>query len=207
MTTTLIHKEKNITAGALNVSNAFDLSLVHLANGDYKVVVFMKLQFFFNNNGSHIWTKVEKTQFMSKWEQAIKSAWGGRTLKTLSKGNKITLNFDFKVQEAGWMYDHWEITVVKIKTGSFQTSYVTPSTNNVRLDSEDLSPVNKGASSTQRGAVHEFGHMLGLDDEYNNKKHITDSGSVMHSAESIRPRHNSQISLWLHHILAANKIK
>lgn len=51
---TLIHEEKNITAGALKVSSAYDLRLVHLASSDYKVVVFMKIQFFFENNGSHI---------------------------------------------------------------------------------------------------------------------------------------------------------
>ena len=204
---TLIHEEKRITAGDLKITSAYDLKLIHLATGDYKVVIFMKLQFFFKNDSGHIWSKAEKSQFMKNWETAVKNVWGGRTLKTLSKGKKVTLNFEFKIQEAGWMYDHWEITVVKIKSGSFKTSYVTPSTNKVRLDSEDLNPVNKGASSTQRGAVHEFGHMLGLDDEYNKKKHIADKGSVMHSAEAIRPRHNSQLSLWLQHILAANKIK
>ncbi len=38
--------------------------------------------------------------------------------------------------------------------------------NSVALDSEDLSPISKGGSEGQYGADHEFGHMVGLDDEY-----------------------------------------
>lgn len=126
----------------------------------------------------------------------------------LSGGQKVTLDFDFKIQEAGWMFDHWEITVTKIKPGTFRQSYVMPSMNNVRLDSEDLTPVTKAAGYTQRGAVHEFGHMLGLDDVYTAKsKHHGDTPSIMHSSEFVRPRHNSQISVWLQHILTVNKIK
>ncbi len=53
-----------------------------------------------------------------------------------------------------------------ITAGSFRASYVAYKKGQVTLDSEDLVPVNKGAKTPQRGAVHEFGHMLGLDDEY-----------------------------------------
>lgn len=145
---------------------------------------------------------------MKNWESEIQKAWGDRTLITLSKVNKVTLNFEFQIQEGGWMFDHWEITVIKIKPGSFRTSYVVPSAGNVMLDSEDLTPVSKAAGYTQRGAVHEFGHMLGLEDEYRaSSPHSADIPSVMHSSETLRLRHDSQIRLLLQHILAANKIK
>lgn len=106
------------------------------------------------------------------------------------------------------MFDHWEITVTKIKSGSFRTSYVAIKSGQVILDSEDLTPVSKGAKTPQRGAVHEFGHMLGLDDEYlKGSKHVHDKPSIMHSSEVIRPRHNSTIIKWLNNAITIKKLK
>lgn len=71
-------------------------------------------------------------------------------------------------------------------------------TGNVTLDSEDLNPVNKGGPQSQRGAVHEFGHMLGLDDEYPAASpHTGDKASVMNSSEAVRPRHNDTMRSWV----------
>lgn len=168
----------------------------------------MKLQFFFENTSSYIWNGAQKSLFMKNWQTQITKAWGGRVIRMLSAGKKVLLKFDFQIQEAGWMFDHWEITVNKIKPGSFSTSYVVPQWGNVVLDSEDLTGVNKGGSLPQRGAVHEFGHMLGLLDEYKTSSpHAADVNSVMHSAEVIRPRHNSTISQWLNSTLARRNIK
>ncbi len=43
----LIAHEGDVTAGALSVNDAYDLTLYELPNGDYELVLFMKLQFFF----------------------------------------------------------------------------------------------------------------------------------------------------------------
>lgn len=204
---TLIHQESDITAGALKVNDAYDLKFRRKVSGDYEVIVFMKIQFFFTGSGAHIWTAFEKTQFMKNWEKEIKKAWGGKILKILSTTKKVYLNFEFQIQQGGWMMDHWEITVEKIKPGSFATSYVVPSRGNVKLDSEDLTSIKKAVGYKQRGAVHEFGHMLGLLDEYKNSVHVSDTGSVMHSAELIRARHNSTIVKWMNNVLTVNKIR
>ena len=204
---TLITQESDITAGALKVNDAYDLKFRKRSTGDYEVIVFMKLQFFFENSGTNIWTAFEKKQYMKNWEKEIKKAWGGRTLKILSTTKKVYLEFEFQIQEGGWMMDHWEITVAKIKPGSFSTSYVVPSKGNVKLDSEDLRRVSKAPGYKQRGAVHEFGHMLGLDDEYRKSIYMSDTGSVMHSAEMIRARHNTTIIKWMNNVLTVNKIR
>lgn len=203
----LIEKKTSVTAGALKVSDAYDLSLSKMPSGDYEIMVFMKIQFFFKNNTPYVWKPFERTQFMKDWESAIRKSWGGRILKRLSTGNKVFLNFSFKIQQGGWMFDNWEITVTKIKAGGFARSYVVPSMGNVALDSEDLTPVSKAPSFKQRGAVHEFGHMLGLLDEYKKSKYVSDTGSVMHSGEMIRPRHDAPIIKWMNHVLTVNKIK
>ena len=94
------------------------------------------------------------------------------------------------------MYDHWEISVTKIAPDEFRVSFVEPDWNNVHLDSEDLSYVGR-----QRGAIHEFGHMLGLPDEYHNSRHIVDPMSIMHSGENIRDRHYGLFADWVERTL------
>jgi len=204
----LVHTEKDITAGLLMVEDAYDLRLYKLTSGDYEIVVFMKLQFFFEGSPLHRWTGAEKSLFVKNWERDIKKSWGNKTVRALSSGKRVFLNFEFDSIIGGWMFDHWEITVSKIKAGTFRTSYVSVHKGSVTLDSEDLTPVGKGGKSPQRGAVHEFGHMLGLDDEYTKGgSHSHDIASIMHSSEVIRPRHNSTIMKWLDKALTLNKIK
>jgi len=197
----VLASESDVTAGPLRVNDAYDLKLSRLPGGHYELLCFMKLQFFFNDGSGGSWAKEEKKKFMNDWETAVKTAWGGRIVKTLPVSKKqVLLRFAFSLQEGGWMFDHWEITVTKIKAGTFRTSYVQPSLGNVTLDSEDLTPVNKGGDGgcMQRGAVHEFGHMLGLDDEYNTPLAAGASNtSMMHSCEIVNQTHTAPFMKWL----------
>lgn len=98
------------------------------------------------------------------------------------------------------MYDHWEIYVKK--TESYNQSLVYMKNGRAELDSQDLTPENKGGMSfKQRGAIHEFGHMLGLLDEYEEtnglKEFIHDKKSVMNYGEIIRERHYQYLKKWI----------
>lgn len=187
----LIAEQKSINAPRLGIKNAFDTALYQLPDGHYELVVFMKLQFFFKNNRPHTWKSHEEEQFMEEWQQSIHDFWGNRIIHELPSGKTVKLVFDFHIQNGGWMFDHWEITVTKIAAEDFKVSFVEPTWNNVHLDSEDLSYVGR-----QRGAIHEFGHMIGLGDEYNGK-HIIDIRSVMHSGEETRDRHFAHFVDWV----------
>lgn len=205
---TLIAHESNYTTGALKINDAYDLYLVKPASGGYRLIIFMKLQFFFQDSGKYKWSTVDKTKFVNDWRTAVKTKWGNRALKTLPSGKQIWLNFRFETQIDGWMYDHWEITVKKIKPGGFSQSYVTPGKGEVMLDSEDLTFVNKGHSQKQRGVTHEFGHMLGIDDEYTKSSpHKTDYRSIMNRGETVLNRHDAVYMKWLNKIIKDKGIK
>ena len=191
--------ETDIRAGTIGiggVNDAFDLYLVKTPTANYKLIVFMKLQFFFEDGNGGKWTDPQKTKFVKDWETAIKSKWGGRTLKTLKSGKKVGIDFRFQTQIGGWMLDHWEITVEKVR--KFSVSSVNPVVGNVALDSLDLKLTRKQGGNFQRGVVHEFGHMLGLDDEYHKSSSFhKDYKSVMNSGESILARHDMPYMKWL----------
>lgn len=192
----LIAEQKSARISDLGINNAFDLSLYQMLDGHYVLEVFMKIQFFFKDNHPHIWFENEEEQFIDNWQKIIHEFWGDKIIHSLPSGEDVTLKFDFQPQKGGWMYDHWEITVIKIGPKDFKVSYVEPDRNNVQLDSQDLT-----YSGRQRAAIHEFGHMIGLADEYKNSRHITDPRSVMHSGEEPRDRHFEHFSEWVTHKL------
>lgn len=199
---TLLAELKSARVTMLDIHNAFDLRLYQNPSGDYEIVVCMKLQFFFENNHPHQWDEIEENIFIMEWEQNIHEIWGNKILKTYPDGGKLSLHFEFTIQKGGWMFDHWEITVLKIGKGDFNMSYVLPILNNVKLDSEDLT-----TRGTQRAAVHEFGHMIGLRDEYNSAEHIHDYFSIMHNGEKVRDRHVFHFIDWADkHIIASEEL-
>ncbi len=179
--------------------NNYDLGLVQLAGGNYRLVVFMKIQFFFEDSNGLKWGKEEKQRFTQQWQEAVRAKWGNRVLKNLGGGKQVMLEFRFKTQIGGVMWDHWEITVKLIPKSSFLQSYVRDGfINNVSLDSEDLSMTPKGEGQSQRGVVHEFGHMLGLEDEYtSNSAYKTDYRSIMNRGETVLMRHDAYFLKWL----------
>lgn len=201
-TETLIDYDTDIrggTIGIAGVNDAYDLYLYKISTGNLRLEVSMKIQFYFKDSGTNVWTPAQKTTFVKNWKSEIKKIWCNRVIKILPSGKKVHLDLDFDTQIGGRMLDHWEITVTRIPKGDFMRSSVNPLLGNVSLDSEDLTNVPKGcAGQLQTGAAHEFGHMLGLADEYiTGSKHIIDCASIMHSGSSTRPRHDSTMIKWL----------
>lgn len=196
---TEIASEIDVRAGTIGmggVNDAFDLYLVKLKNNNYRLIIFMKVQFFFEDGNGGKWTLAEKTSFVNNWKFAIQATWGGKLIKTLKLGKMVSIDFRFKTQIGGWMLDHWEITVEKVS--KFAVSSVNPVMGNVSLDSLDLKLIRKKGGGRQRGVVHEFGHMLGLDDEYKKDSPFhKDYKSVMNGGETVLKRHDAQHMKWL----------
>jgi hypothetical protein len=192
----LLASEGDVSAGALEVNDAYDLALYEMSDGSYELSLFMKLQFFFRDGADAAWTSMEKLSFMRKWQVEVAAAWNTRTLFRTKSGKSVSLSLNFEVQ-GGFMFDHWEIDVVKIKPGSFSTSAVVPRLGNVKLDSEDLTAIEKRPGKRQVAAAHEFGHMLGLADEYHaTDRNNSDGFSIMGPGSTVRNRHLVDPRTW-----------
>jgi len=195
-----------------NANNAFGLCLVKDSSRNYILIVYMKIQFIFENNKSLRWNQYEKTNFIDKFENLTNQKWGNlKQIKTLSKGNKVFLDYRFLSSYDNFSIgDHWDVYVKKIPRGSFDTSYVNQYLGIVQLDSEDFEPVTKrnGNGNTQRGAIHEFGHMIGLSDEYKaHSEYANDISSIMNRGEIVSFRHHSNYLNLLNKILTEKGIK
>lgn len=213
----IITSESDVTGGALKVNDAFDLFLVELPAGNYELRLFMKLQFFFIDDPMSKWTKSEEQRFISNWKSRVGKIWDGQLLKVLPSKKTVRLGLDFEIQIGGFMFDHWEISVKKVPAGSTFRCFVNPGKKNVMLTENDnaitIRNVRKVGNFQQITSAHEFGHMIGLDDEYGplfggiSGAYTKDYASVMNIGSKVRSRHLGQLNYWLDKAIKANGIK
>lgn len=155
----------------------FDVSL-NPSNGRLEVLTKVKFDFidgtaadFVGHDGeNHVWTSAEKKKWKASYIALIEGRWGGKYHFVHPDMNAVTVYVDVEVEEAtsGW---HYEANITKIPKGEWASSSVgrnnrVPESLQTTFDSEDLAWSDKGVKDKQKGAVHEYGHMIGLDDEY-----------------------------------------
>jgi hypothetical protein len=210
----IVTSEKGFDSGSIGrnggtVKDVFDLYLLKNKSNDYTLVPYMRIQFLFEESEEFVWKDLEKIRFVDTFKKQIDRAWGNRKLiKKLKSGKKVYIEHRFDTWIAGTTSnEHWEVYVKKIKPKAFSTSYVVPTKKEVHLDSEDINPVYKGNNQYQRGVIHEFGHMIGLPDEYHTtSKFSQDYPSVMNRGESVLDRHRDAYMDWLDKALKRMKI-
>lgn len=205
----LVASEDSVTAGGKR--DAYDLRLYREPDGRLTLEMEMTIEFSFEDGANGLdWTPQEKQAFMDNYVRQVESSWSGRSFTT-DDGQRVTLDVNLTVreQESGFMggvrdffdgSEHYNINVLRIPEGGFHRSSVGPG-NVSSLDSEDNTPVNKGADAPQVGTVHEFGHMIGLPDEYAEADpggaHNDDKNSIMNSGMQVRERHLDIVETWV----------
>lgn len=169
----------------------------------------MILQFQFGSGPGGDWNATEKATFAHGFVDSIHEKWAEKFRITttssvpLRAARDVGVVFELPYYIDGWHIDeHFELSVEKYASSApMETSSCRYSLGNASLDSNDLRGENKGASTKQRASVHEFGHMLGLRDEYSsandNPHHTGDLDSIMNVGEEARERHYAPFAAWL----------
>lgn len=216
--------EKDVTVRTgLNTPNAYDLFLyndrTHPGRGVLVVKIVLQFQFKPGQDPAgralH-WDDLEKELFVQQFESQCREIWDNRwwitTDSPVPHFSQVGVQFDIQSHIDGFkLSDHWEL--VTTKSIGMQTSLVDGAAGKCLLDSNDFRVktfehnCDPNAhycviSTQQRGAVHEFGHMLGLKDEYPSARHAAthwadDVDSVMNCGESVRERHYAPFADWL----------
>lgn len=221
---TRIFWEKDVTVSSgLGTSNAYDLFLCpdRAAAGRGVLKVKIVLQFQFKSgitpSGQPLgWRPDEKEMFVAEFGRQCREVWDNRwritTDSPVPHFRDIRVQFEIESHIDGFRTsDHWEL--VTTKSLGMQASGVDGYSGKCLLDSNDFrvktfehdcDPDARYCvlSTHQRGAVHEFGHMLGLKDEYPTARHVAshwsnDVASVMNCGEEVRERHYAPFADWL----------
>jgi hypothetical protein len=218
----MIFTEQDVNIpGLTRPDSAYDLGLYRELGNDGRAVLVVtticSVKFADGSGPNMAWTGTEKADFTSRLRSAWMDVWSEKyVLRTVTPTalpyDVIGVVFDVQLSETLGRTDHshWNITIAKIPPAGFQTSttrdplFAGILNGSVALDSEDLTAVNKGGPELQRGAVHEFGHMMGYKDEYLDEDGkaagipywTDDKVSIMNSGERVQPRHYIWFADW-----------
>ncbi|OEK08199.1 hypothetical protein A8C32_01675 [Flavivirga aquatica] len=197
---TLIHSERNLPLIGLfgtSANNAYNLYFTQNdSSKNYTLIIYMDIQFIFISSKDEEWSTYEKTTFIDQFKEDMQVVWGGKLIKTLEDVSLVYNEVRFNTGEEGHSVNkHWEIKVRKTEKGKVSISYINPTTGDVQLDSDDFIPIYKGHFPVQRIMVDEFGHILGLNDEYKQGLFVEDYLSIINTGEPLKDR--CQSSGWL----------
>lgn len=136
----------------------------------------------------------QQTAYMTAAENQVESVWSRKHKLRTSSGcpcnaNGVDVNVNLNNRNEPRRDRHgYDVNVEQSST----TGFTNQPTRTVTLaDTHDV-PVNMGTQTQQRIA-HEFGHTLGITDEYVGWAALgfghSDRSSIMHSGDDVRPRH------------------
>ena len=192
------------------VTPAFDMLFVQRPNGNYILIIYMRIKITYADRGNQYWNFIDKDNFEKNFRETINKKWGASNIRSLSSSRErktISLEFRFSFNKLGiFTYNHWTLNVIKLRKDEWAQSFVTSSLRTGNFDTNDFDYVKKGHKIYQRGAVHEFGHMLGLNDEYSAGVYVSDLKSIMNLGETIRQRHQITYITWLNKTLREKNI-
>lgn len=199
--------EANVDVNGSN--DIYDLYLVDIGDNEVQLIIFMKILFTFvdgkDSAGAAVkWDGAETRKFVATWRGDVATAWTSKRYRRY-KNIYISIHVSFDIRiGTSFPGSHWQIMVEKLPSGSTgKTSFVwrdqMGQKYDVQLDSLDNEKKTGLADGTQTGSIHEFGHMLGLGDEYTSdaaKAVQKDKKSIMNSGSTVRPRHYTSLLQW-----------
>jgi hypothetical protein len=194
----IIAEQSNVRYGS---NGYYDIRLRRQGDQAMLIEVALSLFFDFIPNGADpnvTWLQQERDSFTQEWLKQIPATWDQRD-HTSHGGYGISLAFICDVREAAGE-TQWQAHVMKLKSrNAFRTSAVCRGcyarNYDAKLDSND--DLLKPGGRRQTAMIHEFGHMLGLSDEYaSGSSHYADKNSVMNLGTELRERHLKHFVDW-----------
>ena len=205
-------------------NDSYELALHEQPDGSYVATASVRAEFDFRTGiDNYEWTSEAREQYMRDFESAVQSAWDGRVIGLAPNGEDIVLDVRIDSSDktdgnsaAAEVATGTAAPVWTIRVFERAQTHVTPGedTRTMTLDVDDVdgweSKVREGTIYT---AAHEFGHVLGLADEYDwtrrfqlpgggglqgvdwedlpaaSRAFIDDRGSIMTSGAQVRERH------------------
>ena len=164
--------------------------------------------FTFNTNQ----TPEQRAQYMQAARQQIQSVWSGKFPLIPALESCACYPGGFNV--AVFMHPHERERTgrgftVEVTTTE-QRGFANQPLRRIDLGTRHERPLNMGQGLSQQRIAHEFGHTIGLTDEYHgwaglfNTRGSQDRPSIMHSGDQVRPRHYQHFADMINHELGAN---
>jgi hypothetical protein len=187
-------------------SKCYDLALFGELGNPLGLVLWVTviLSFDFVDAGGGDWSASEQADFKNGIKTKCESAWSDKfKIRAMFCSDDLptTASVAITVRTDGsYASSHWSVTARKV--ASPVQNYVRDN-NDVRFESTGLTPaVPYGGSKPRISLVHEFGHLLGLRDEYpgsdrGTDKYTGDADSMMNLGSEIRARHYVFFADWL----------
>lgn len=195
----VIAESRNVRFGS---NGYYDLTLTQTGQAAFRVDVGHSIFFEFAPNEADRdidWSEDEREFFRGEWLRQIAETWNAGPRFTHAQQD-ISIQFLSDVRDQP-DDTQWQIRVFKLRSSSSsrQSSVYRnrfPGSFDAALDSNDWRFKRIG-NGTQTGLIHEFGHMIGLADEYQrSSRHRSDRASVMNQGSTVRERHLAQIVSW-----------
>jgi len=169
---------------------------------------------FFNPKFPRKWGAGEKQVFISEGNAIVSRVWSGQHILTpsndMTEMKKIHVQVDCHLKQGWGLHSHWNVAVKKYppfyKTRSFVRAGTAGAIDNgeVNLNMIDIYPEDLGGPTKFVTIAHEFGHVLGMRDEYLEGTvpadvpwFVSDTASIMNRGNVVRPRHYVLFATWL----------
>ena len=142
-------------------------------------------------------TEPEREQYMQAARQQIQDVWSGKfpLIPDLESCACYPSGFSVTVEMHPHERERQGRGFTAIITTTEERGFTNQPLRNIDLGTEHEQPLNMGRDLTQQRVAHEFGHTIGLTDEYHgwaglfNTRGSRDRPSIMHSGDQVRPRH------------------
>ena len=159
-----------------------------------------------SRGGLRTWNRAGKRAFQEAYERRIERAWSGNHRITELSGSRLYRSFRVRtIVETGRLPSvrgyHWRVKAINLAGNPSHDDARARSLVNYRsrINYADSRDVLNRAGTSRSTCVHEFGHMLGLRDEYfaASPYYGDKDGSVMGAGAEVRARHYAPFADWI----------